>query len=85
MRNYVLRIKEIRKSKGLTQEKMATFMKITQQSYSDLESEKKIPGINRLVEIANILGVSLDDIVEFKNIHYEYSYELKNKTKQGKK
>jgi len=83
MRNYALNIKKIRKEKGITQEKMASFMNISQQSYSDLENEKMIPGINRLVEIANILGVTLDELVEFRYIHEEYSNELKSKIKKN--
>lgn len=81
MRNYNLNIKEIRKNKGITQHEMADLLNIKQQSYSDLENDKSIPGVNRLVEIASILGVTLDELVEFKSIHHEYSSELKNKIK----
>jgi transcriptional regulator with XRE-family HTH domain len=76
---FDLKIKEIRKKKGLSQRKMANILNTTQQQVSKYETLVDAPSLNRLVEIAQILGVSLDDLVKFKKIHHEYSSELKNK------
>lgn len=63
-KNYVLMIKEVRKSKGLTQHDMAVRMNIKQQTYQSIESDKNTPGIDKLVEISKILECSIDDLVK---------------------
>ena len=57
-------IKEVRKSKGLTQHDMAVRMNIKQQTYQSIESDKNTPGIDKLVEISKILECSIDDLVK---------------------
>lgn len=79
--NHVLKIKEIRKLKGISQQKLAKELNTTQQMVSKYETHVDSPSVSRLVEIAHILGVSLDELVEFKDIHNEYSNELKSKVK----
>lgn len=79
--NHALKIKEIRKSKGISQQKLAEELNTTQQMVSKYETHVDSPSVSRLVEIANVLGVTLDELVEFKQIHHEYSKELKNKIK----
>lgn len=81
MLNHALKIKEIRKSKGISQQKLAKELNTTQQMVSKYETHLDSPSVSRLVEIAHILGVTLDELVEFKEIHHEYSKELKNKIK----
>ena len=81
MLNHVLKIKEIRKLKGISQQKLAKELNTTQQMVSKYETHVDSPSVSRLVEIAHILGVSLDELVEFKDIHNEYSNELKSKVK----
>lgn len=81
MLNHALKIKEIRKSKGISQQKLAKELNTTQQMVSKYETHIDSPSVSRLVEIAHILGVTLDELVEFKEIHHEYSKELKNKIK----
>ncbi len=79
--NYSIKIKEIRKEKGISQNKLAKSLNTKQQVISRYEREESSPSLERLVEIAQILGVSLDELVEFKKIHADYSLELKEKIK----
>lgn len=81
MYNYSIKIKEIRKKKGISQNSLAKSMNTKQQVVSRYERQESTPSLDRLVEIAQILGVTLDELVEFKQIHHEYSKELKNKIK----
>ena len=81
MYNFDFKMKKIRKEKGISQQKFADILKTTQQQVSKYETLIDAPSLNRLVEIAQILGVTLDELVEFKEIHHEYSKELKNKIK----
>jgi len=68
---------EIRKKKGISQKELAKKLSTTQQQVSKYEQYVDLPSLPRLVEIAQILGVTLDELVEFKKIHGEYSRELK--------
>jgi len=77
MPNFDLRIKHQRIEKGLSQTEIAKKMKISRQAISQFESGKVIPTLERLIEIAQILDVTLDELVEFKKIHSDYSDELK--------
>ena len=81
MLNYKLNLREIRKNKGFSQEKLASVLNTKQQNISEYENQIVSPNLERLVEIAQILGVTLDELVEFKQIHHEYSKELKEKIK----
>ncbi len=56
-------MKELRESKGLTQEHMAGLLGIKQSSYSLKESGKRKFKISELLVIKEILNVSLDEII----------------------
>ena len=78
MSDFEIKIKEARLQKGLSQTELAKEMSISRQAVSQFESGKVIPTIERLVEIAQILNVTLNELVEFEKIHSEYSEELSN-------
>lgn len=61
------RIKELRKQKGLTQEQLAEFINMEQNSISIIESGRNFPTLATLEKIANILNVNLSDF-----FNYEY-------------
>ena len=81
MLKYDLKLKEIRKKKGISQNSLAKLLNTKQQNISEYENQTVSPNLERIVEIAQILGVTLDELVQFKEIHHEYSKELKNKIK----
>ena len=56
-------MKELRESKGLTQEHMAGLLGIKQSSYSLKESGKRKFKISELLVIKEILNVSLAEII----------------------
>jgi len=74
-------MKEIRKLKGISQQELAKSINTTQDIISNYERGKVAPNLDKLVEIASVLDVSLNDLVEFKEIHHSYSKEIKNKLK----
>lgn len=76
---FSLNLKEVRKKKHMKQSDLAKELNTAQQVISDYEVGKKTPSLERLVELAQILDVSLDELIEFKKIHHEYSNKLKNK------
>ena len=61
MLNHELKMKEIRKSKGISQQSLAKELNTTQQMVSKYEMHVDSPSVSRLVEIAKILDVTLDE------------------------
>ena len=59
MNQYLTRIIELRKSKGLTQKQLADSLGIGQVSYSQIETGKTEITLHRLSQIAKVLNVDL--------------------------
>jgi transcriptional regulator with XRE-family HTH domain len=74
-----LNLKEIRIKKGITQIDLAKKLNIKQSTISKFENGTKIPSLERTVEIANILGISIDELIQFNKFHNEYSKEMKKR------
>ena len=55
-------IAKYRKAKGLTQEELGAKLGVTNQAVSKWESEVSMPDVMLLPEIANALGITLDDL-----------------------
>lgn len=56
----MMRLKEIRKSKKLSQQQMADYLCIQRNSYTRYENGNRMPDHDTLLKIANYLDVSLD-------------------------
>lgn len=57
---FSVRLKELRKEKGYTQEQMANILEIGQSAYAKWENGKCKPNYEKLEKIADFFGVSLD-------------------------
>ncbi len=64
------KIKSIRELKNYTQEYMADQLGVTQAGYSKIEKGKTILSYVKLVEIARILEVSVEDVISFDSERY---------------
>ncbi len=62
-------LKYQRQMRLYTQKQMAEFLDIAPRSYQRYESGEREPKIDALIQIADCLGISLDDLVgrDFKN------------------
>ena len=58
-----MRLKEIRKSKGLTQKQIADYLGFNPSVYSRYEAGEREPSIPTLIQLSRFLGVSIDSIV----------------------
>ena len=56
------RLKQCRKERGLTQMQVATYCDITEKAYQNYELMTREPKLEILVRIADLYGVSLDDL-----------------------
>ena len=59
-RGDLMRLKEIRKSKGISQLKMAMDLNTNQNTISRYETGEREPGINELIKIADYFNISVD-------------------------
>ena len=59
-----MRIRELRKAKGLTGEQLADMVGITKGYVSELENHRKTPGAKLTMELANALGCEVYDLFE---------------------
>lgn len=59
----MLKLKELRKSKRLTQQDIADFLKIERNSYTRYENESRFPTLSALIKLADFYGVSIDYIL----------------------
>ena len=62
------RIKELRKSKGYTQDFLAELVDIGTANISNIETGKSSPTPENLLKIANVLGVTPNDLYMVKHL-----------------
>lgn len=63
MNNIGKRIKELRRKRDLTQEKLADYLGVTYQSVSKWETGVTFPDLSLIVPLARVLGVSTDELL----------------------
>lgn len=63
------RIRQVRKANGLTQEKLAEMLELTEKYLGNLESGKDRPALATLVRFANLFDLSLDYLLG-ENLNY---------------
>lgn len=59
----MIKIKELRKTAGLTQENAAKKLNISRQVFANYENEINQPSLEMLCEIANLFNCSIDYLV----------------------
>lgn len=59
-----MRLKELRKSKGISQLRLATELNTTQNTISRYETGEREPGIAELIKIAEYFNISVDYLLE---------------------
>ena len=58
-----VRLKELRKKKGISQLRLATDLNTTQNTISRYETGEREPGIDELIKIADYFNVSVDYLI----------------------
>ena len=62
----MLRLKEILKEKRLTQLSVSRAMKLSKVTINQWAKGKTMPSVESLIRLAEILEVSLEDLVDYK-------------------
>ena len=70
------RIQKLRKGKGLTQEQLASLLKVTDRHIRSVESGERNASIDLLVALANLFSVSLDYLILGKPTRHQIRNEL---------
>lgn len=78
-------IKSFRENKNITQSELADKLCVTRQAVSNWENEKTEPDIETLHKIADILDISIEELIygskrEMSVIHNHYTTEQVTKT-----
>ena len=63
-RGGFVRLKALRKKKGISQLRLATELNTTQNTISRYETGEREPGIAELIKIADYFNVSVDYLIE---------------------
>lgn len=90
-------LNKYRKQKGLSQEELAFRLGVSRQSVSKWESGQSTPELERIIEIADLFGISLDELIGHESndyvtvdreelrsvVRHLFTYEYKSKFKVG--
>ena len=63
-------ISSLRKNKGMTQNDLALKMNVTDKAVSKWERNLSCPDVNTISKLADILGVSVEELLNSKNKEY---------------
>lgn len=62
MANFAQRLKELRTTRKLTQNRLAELLNVSPRVYSRWETGDAVPHFDTIVRLADILGVTLDEM-----------------------
>ncbi len=65
MKTIGQKIKELRRSKGMSQQNLAEKLDVSSQAVSKWETDSSLPEMTMLPDIASIFGVQIDDLFEY--------------------
>ena len=57
------RVKHFREEKGISQDELGNLVWVNNVHISNIETGKKAPSIDLLIDLANSLGISVDDLL----------------------
>ena len=64
--DFPQKLKELRKKKGYTQEKMSNLLEIGQSAYAKWENGRTQPNLDNIIKLAEFLNVSVDKLLGVK-------------------
>ena len=70
------RIKHFREQKGISQDELGNLVWVNNVHISNIETGKKAPSIDLLIELANALGISTDDLLVLSRVMRKFVCRL---------
>lgn len=84
--NFSEKLMNLRKSKGMSQEELAVKLNVTRQTISKWELSQTVPDMNKLIEIAKIFEISLDELTNnIETVSSENVYKENTNAKNNNK
>jgi len=81
----MLKLKEFREKKGLSQLSLGNILGISKQTVSSYETGSREPNIEMLAKLAIVLEVTIDELIEFRKIYDQVHEELYEKVQEKEK
>jgi len=81
----MLRLKELRQKRRISQTSFAHLIGTSRQTLWNYENNVSEPNIDTLAKIALVLDVSVDELIGFKNDYEQFHQELSIKIQQKEK
>ena len=78
MVDFSVRLKQLRSDKHLTQVQVAERIGVTPSMVSAYESDLKVPGLDTIIRIANLFGVTVDYLLCRENKRFIDISDLSN-------
>lgn len=80
--NIADRIRDLRKSKGISQEQLSDVVGVSRQAVSKWESEQTIPDLDKVVILSEYFGVTTDYILKgIEPVKEKVGFKISNKMK----
>ena len=76
-KKFAIRLKEIRKSKGLTQEQVCDLTGIEGSNYSKMETGKIAPSMSSILKLINCAGFIPNEMFEYTHLDSEQNIDKK--------
>ena len=73
----------LRRSKGMSQEELATKLNVTRQTISKWELEQTTPEMTKLIEMSRLFKISLDELVNNEELNYSNKKYNEGATKRN--
>ena len=70
------KIKDLRKSRKMTQEQLAEYLLVSSQAVSKWETGASSPDIDMLPRLAVFFGVSIDELMDFNKMKIDEEIEI---------
>lgn len=78
----MLKIREYRKKKGLSQKDFSEKLGLSQNSMSQYETGTREPGVVTLVQIAEELGITVDELIDYQKIKNKLAEDLNKRVEK---
>ena len=72
------KIYELRKERNMSQGGLAEVLKVSRQSVSKWETDSSIPELGKLIQISEVFGITLDELVQKKGNEEIENEQLKS-------
>lgn len=77
------KIYQLRKERNMSQGSLAEVLKVSRQSVSKWETDSSIPELGKLIQISEVFGITLDELVHGKDHEEIESEQLNSDTYDG--